>query len=1081
MARIFLLLAIALGFSLNCYSQKINLINSGKVLEDGVAAYDSGDYDNAIKTFLTVSARDTNYVRVLNELARAYNGAKQFDKVFEICDKALKEPSEFRASFLRSKAIALDKSGEYNKAVALFEKSVDEYPADHVLLFYLGITHYNNKVYDKARECFFRALSINPYHGPSHLNLGNLSIMEGKKAHAMFSYGMYLLLNRNDNQRLVLIDKFVTNQVSDEGSLPSISTNSFEKLDQVVRAKIAMDKNFKTKVPVDAGVVKQYELLFDQLDLQNLEIKDPWADYYVSIYKTIRDQKSIEPFIYEILASSANETVKKWRKKNEKVLDNFYTLARAQLETKRVKPILPASLGIDKNTSGWYNDDKQLVAIGNQESEEKRIGRWIFFHTSAEKSAEGSYDASGKKVGVWKYYYRNGKISKEENYNTGEFKSYFESGKLRQRYTVKNEKVEGDVELYYPCGVVKEKLGYKNDQQEGPGTIFYTSGQVHKKYQHVAGKLEGEFITYFEDGKIQSKYTYKAGKLDGPHVENFSNGKISSVGQYTNDFLDGTWKYYYSNGKLNRTGSYKNGIGVGEWNFFNERGDQTEKRIFNDEGKLNGENTFYHNNKLYNVDTYKNGMLLKVAYYDQEKNKIGEFGKPDGNFAIKSYYATGHLNSEGSVKKGQLQGKWKYYYRHGKLLSEFLYEDGELQGEAREYYASGAVKSILNYKDGELDGYYQEFYDHGPVKTEGWYQDGKRQQQWLSYSTTGKIIADNFYLNGELYKTSYDYNVDGKLDIEVDYDETGLVSDMRSYNSKSKMNTVVTEKGPRRIYETMYGNKKPQSRFEQLCGEYDGMVSKWYSDGKPFYNFAIRKNKREGRYVSYDVTNVLKTEGNYINGQAEGVWKGYYENGKPEYVGYYFNDSSDSLWTYYFPDGKISSTAQFFRDKRHGLTKFFSPDGNPAIEKLYDKGDLISYREMQASGSWGEWKKFSGDAAIVAFYPSGTKSYEEQYVGGLLKGVKRLNFANGKPFSEVTYVNGDYHGPFSFYYVNGKPRKKGNYNYDEFHGKLEYFNEDGSLLKTEEYLEGSLTGKVVVYSKGVKTKEYNFWGGLADE
>jgi len=1075
------MLTMAYIVAVNCYSQKINLINSGKVLEDGVAAYDSGDYDNAIKTFLTVPARDTNYVRVLNELARAYTGAKQYDKAFEICDKALKEPSEHRASILRAKAIALDKSGQYEKSVAFFEKSIEEYPSDHLLLFFLGITHYNNKVYDKARESFFRTLSINPYHGSSHLNLGNLSIIEGKKVHAMFSYGMYLLLNRNDNQRLVLLDKYVTNQVTDEGSLPSISSNSFEKLDQVIRAKIAMEKTFKTKVPVDAGVVKQFELLFDQLDLQNKDVKDSWADYYVSIYRTIRDQNAIEPFMYEILASSANETVKKWRKKNEKALDGFYSLVRAQLETKRVNPILPASLKIEATMKGLYNDDKQLVALGNQESEDRRTGRWIFFHPNAERSAEGSYDASGKKIGIWKYFYANGKISKEENYNTGEFTSFFNTGVVRQRYKVKNELVQGDVEIFYPCGVLKEKVGYKDDQQDGPGTIYYTSGQIHKKYQHSAGKLVGDFITYFENGKVQSKYVYKDDKLDGSHIEYFANGKTLRVGQYTNDELEGTWKYYYSNGRLSRTGDYKNDKGVGEWNFFNERGQQTEKRIFNEEGKLNGENTFYNNGKLYYVDSYKNGVLVKTAYYDDNGNKIGEFGKSDGTFAAKSFYPTGQLNSEGAVKKGELHGKWKYYYRYGQLKSEYNYDQGKLQGEAREYFKSGAIKSIATHKDDEIDGYYQEFYEHGPVKMEGWYENGKRQQQWLSYSASGKLESDNYYLNDELHRTTYDYSGDGRIFVEVDYDDQGLIKDIRNYSGKSKVATVVKEQGAKKIYETSYVNKKSQTRFETLCGEYDGMISKSYPDGKPYYNYAVSKNNREGRYVSYGVTNLLEIEGNYVGGRADGIWKYYNEQGKLDNMGYYFDDSSDSTWTYFYPDGKLSSTAEFFRDRRHGLTKFFAPDGSPSIEKNYDRGDLISYREMQSSGTWGEWKKFSGDAVIVAFYPSGSKSYEEQYVKGNLKGIKRISFANGKPYSEVTYENGDYNGPFGFYYANGKPRKKGAYSYDELHGKIEYFNEDGSLMRSEDFIEGSLTGKVILYSKGVKTKEYNFWGGLPDE
>ena len=145
-----LLLAIAVFSSFSTFSQKIPLIRSGDVIDQGIAAYDSGNYEDAIKTFLKVSPRDTNYVFMLAELALAYNGAQEYEKTIEVCDEGLKQPSPYRAMLMKTKAIALDKKGDYAKSVELFEKAMALFPTDQNLVFNLGVTHFNNKEFEKA-------------------------------------------------------------------------------------------------------------------------------------------------------------------------------------------------------------------------------------------------------------------------------------------------------------------------------------------------------------------------------------------------------------------------------------------------------------------------------------------------------------------------------------------------------------------------------------------------------------------------------------------------------------------------------------------------------------------------------------------------------------------------------------------------------------------------------------------------------------------------------------------------------------------------------------------------------------------
>jgi uncharacterized protein len=1074
MNRLLLLAICLLSYQLT-YAQKAQYINSGEILSAAKAAYDTGNNEVAIKQFLTIHERDTNYVQMLSDLAFAYIENKQYDKALETVEKGLKEPSPIRSSFLSAKGIALDRSGEYQKAIDFFNKAIEDYPTEFYLVYNLGNVYYNKKEFDKAREYFFRVLTINPFHSYSHLNLGAIAIKQDRKVQGMLSYAMYLAIKETDNERLVILDKFVSNQFLEEEPVPSTTPNAFEKLDQIIRAKMAMDKNFKSQFPIDAAVVKQYEMLFQQLDLNNKDTNDPWLNYYLPIFKAIQTQNELEPFMYHLLSSTSFDQVKKWQKKNDKVLKTYFQHLNDELKKKRLKPVLPS--GFEAGVSGWYTDSGDLGAIGNEDKDGENIGKWKYFHENGELRSEGSYAPGGKKSGVWKYYNKNAKLITEEHYDNGETTSYYKGGGKHEYYFLKDGKIHGTVLIYHPCGPLKEKLDYVNGTAEGPGETYYPNGSIKNKYTQVAGKLTGEYLTYYGNGKLKSKYFHKEGVPDGPFVEYHRNGKISSEGNYKNDELDGVWKYYHSNGQVSLTGTYKKSRGVGTWTYYDYRGDLTEKRTFDDTGKLNGENIFYSAGNLTSIYTYKNGIPVQVIFYKSDKTEIAKYGNKDGSFTFKTYFPTGQVKSEGAFKKGELDGKVKYFFRTGQQLSESTYVGGTRNGPFVDYFQSGAKKVTGTYVDGELDGYYQEFYEHGQLKSEGYYKNGERQQQWLDYFSDGTIESDYYFWNDEPYNNNYDYNVDGKLYSLYNYEKGSYITDIKRFNLKEENVIKVSSVGPKVIFEERYSNKKTAQKLEILCGEYDQTLQKMTPDGTIYFSAQLVESKRNGNYKYYDFSGTLITDGNYEMGKPDGLWKGYGSNGKPDYVGRYVNFKSDSIWTYYYPSGEVSSQIPYFDDNRSGIAKYFAPDGTLMVEKKFEDDDFVAYREMTAKGTLGEWINFTGNANITAYYPNGSKSLEEVYKNGLIDGLKRIFFSNGKVCNETNFSHGDYQGPFFSSYSNGKLYKKGQYVYDGLNGKLECYNPDGSLLKTEEYVRGTKNGKSILFKNGVKLKEVTFFGG----
>jgi antitoxin component YwqK of YwqJK toxin-antitoxin module len=1059
-----------------CYSQKIPLVNSGDVIARGKALYDSSKFADAAKEYLKVPERDTNYVYMLTELALAYIGDEKYEQALAICDQALKHRSEHRAHLLRSQAVATDKKGDTEAAIKLFHTAIQEFPTDPLLLFNLGITYYNHKDYETAQEIFFKVLSISPFHAGSHLNLGRIAIGQGRKTHGMLSLGLYLSISEMDNSSLIWLNNFVDNQLTDEGQLPVFGTNGAEKLDQIIRAKIVLDQNFKSKIPVTAPVVKQYEMLFEQLHTINKETDDPWIKYYYSIFQTIKDQNEVAPFIYHLLTSANNDVVRKWLSKNEKSLSVFYDIMNREIKKKSERILLP-EYGFTKPAMAWYDDANLLYAIG-EDPEAKHVGKWVTFHDNHTISAEGEFDQKGNKTGIWHYFSSNGSVKSQENYETGEMMLYDDKGNKQQHYFLKDERTNGEVELYYPCGLVKERLLYKDDERDGKGEAYYPSGKVEITYQYTNGKATGEFVSYYENAQVSNRSNYKDDKLDGRYISFFENGKLKNEGQYLVDEQVGLWKYYYSNGKIDYTGNYVKDTPVGEWTYYNSGGSLIETRLFNEKGQLHGDNIIFKSGKKHSVTTYKDGLLVRVMHFNSDGKELGRGENKDGTFSIKEYFITGQLRSEGTYKKGKQHGTWRYYFRNGKLQNELMYEDGLIQGAAKEYYESGEQKHASNYKDNELDGYFQKFYSHGQVQSEGWFQNGERIQQWKTYYSDGALQSDDYYLRDDFHGKCDNYAVDGKLYSSIEYDK-GMIMDIKHYDRNG---LPVTQKSATDIvsFSDLYANGKPRLQYELLCGSYTGNVTHWLFNGNVLYRYGMAEGKKHGDYAYYFLNGKISAKGKFRDGEEYGKWENFYENGSMSSYGIYLDGKRDSTWLYNYPDGTINMRIEFSDNDRQGITAIFAPEGEPLLEKLYDNGDLILYR-VKDRESWSEWMPFAGTGKITATYPDGTIAYEETYEDHLRHGYKKSYYKNGKVCDESNYVKGDFEGSYALYFSNGNVREKGSYKKDERDGIVEYFNEDGSPLGIETYKMDVRNGKAAIYKKGVKTNEFTFWDGITYE
>lgn len=1059
------------------FAQPDSLVNSGAVISRAKVLSDSGKYELAIRELARIEPRDTNYVLALLRLADLYYSNGEYDEAIKKSVVGLKHTSSYRSEFLVTQGMAYTQLGDYGNARAVFDTGLAEYPFYPAFVLQKGRMCYLEKKYDEAEALFFRGLEISPFNTISHLYLGIISILRGEKTRAMMAMGIYLAINNQNNSQLVSLERFVKNQLTDESIIPPSGANPFARLDGIIRSRIAMEQEYKTRIPIDAGIVRQFQLMFDQLGAHEYDADGTWTKFYLPLYRAIKQANAHDAFVYHILKSSSISTVKEWTQKNNAALEKFYSTINMSLRKWREMKTLPW-LGYQSDVHTWYGDNSRLEAIGNKDKNDDEVGLWYYYHTNGALKATGVYDNGGQKQGVWKYFNDFGNLTAVEDYASGHYKRYTKEGKLWQTYSLVNGKVEGEVLIYRECGTLLERLVYKAGQRHGNGEIYSISGQVVERYGYLQDSLHGKYETFFENGSKQIVANYERGKFHGAYIRYHRNGKVRLTGNYLHGKASGNFIFYHDNGNLNEEGSYKDDLLYGVYKIYDRSGKLIEVRHYGNDEELTGEQLFYYDDKVHYKLVYSDNRITEVVYYDLKGNLVERFAEENGVLGGRGFYPDGRLRSEFEYSKGEPSGVWNYYYHSGALESTNEYLNGNLHGQVIDYHPNKSIKSKIHYENGNKHGPYESFFSNGKIESQGWYQSDMTQGRWLFYHPTGNIKSDEYYLNDELTGESYYYSLEGKLFQKIKFTDS-KITELINYNETGDQVSRSIEENDQISVTLNYLSGRPQQQLMVKCGKLHGDYLIFFPDGKEFLARQYDYGEYSGVYKRFNLLGALESKGTYVEGSAEGERIWYFPDGSIEIIGNYANDKRDSLWKYYYEKGKLSSEVNYVDGERDGVSKHYSFDGILILEKKYMRGNLIAYRSL--IGKSNDWVEFSGTGTIRAVHPNGKLALEESYKDGLLHGSIKSYFSNGQLQSLKNYQYGDYDGLQTYYYPDGKVKLKEFYILDDAHGRWERFDPSGRIESVMSFSHGYPQGVAEQYSQGKKIKSVKFYYGFPIE
>ena len=191
-------------------------------------------------------------------------------------------------------------------------------------------------------------------------------------------------------------------------------------------------------------------------------------------------------------------------------------------------------------------------------------------------------------------------------------------------------------------------------------------------------------------------------------------------------------------------------------------------------------------------------------------------------------------------------------------------------------------------------------------------------------------------------------------------------------------------------------------------------------------------------------------------GKRHGVWKKMYSKTQQlRYEGTFEHGKEVGIFKFYCEDCKDQPTA---------VKEFNSKDGTSVVKYYTVKGKLVSEGKMDGKKRIGEWVYFQKKSNEVM-----TK---ENYLNGLLDGVKVTYYPGGTIAEEVTYKNGVIEGESKYYSPKGVLLRKLTYRNDLLQGLATYYDGYGNVSIEGQYKDDKKDGLWKYYKDGkVKLEE----------
>ena len=1050
---------------------------------------DEEDYESLLIQLENIHLNDSLYVSFLNDKIFALIRLKRYEEGLEVIETALNSDMvDNRINFHINKGVCLKGSDQNKAAITHYQKALKEFPTNYKLNFNLGISYEEEGEFKKAANAYMQTLRYAPLFERAHLRLGNLYVKEGRLGQALLCFNMYLLANP-DGQHSFSVLKEANEIVQKEQNTEKTNLiytpddEVFEEIDIILTNRIALQEGFEVPSKINIAYTKQNYALLSQLE--NIEASNGFfAEKYLPFFQWIYDNGHFQDFIYTTTYSIENETYKRIVDKKLDEINAF--VPKAYLKWLSIMGQNNPVVLDGKNELVTMEYTKKLVgAIGRLKNGEP-TGTWTFYDENGKQTTKGSFNAQGEKEGTWEWYYSTGTIDEKGTFKNGEkhgnYKAFHPNGLLKYEVNYTHDKADGVYTYYNNKGALLKRIIYTEKGSHGPVKEYHNVGKLLKKYEYVfeEGDYVGPFKEYFANGTIAMQVNFSKSEKNGLETKFYPDGSLLSEKKYNNGLYNGVLKEYYANGQLYSEGSAIQGDYSGSWIAYHSNGNIMHEYTYED-GLLQGLYKTYDNDGLlYNTFEYRKGEIRAYTYYDKFGNELIKAKKKNGEFPYKSYEPYGTLTSEGIYDvKGGKTGPWKYYTKNGVISEEVYFDDNLYQGIYKGYHKNGKLKINRSYTSDTVQGYSKQFYHWGTLESHGHYKNGEPQGLWEYFYPDGTIQMINYYHNGKINGVQKNYDVAGQLE-RVEYYEFGELKKEDYYTPEGTIYEVIDFDTVRDTLTYHHSNGNVQSQYQLVNGVFHGKFKAYDYYESPIAEGQYSNGQREGLWHYYTKGNsLLSSETHYNSGKRHGTSTWYHENNQIETIYDYVFDQAQGEKLDYTNNGTLNITSHFVDNELDGRKVFYSNDGALQLIRFYDKGRFIGYTYLDKDGQEKPIVAVEKETAdVVSYFKNGKKAKAYTIDKGLLQGDYNSYYSSGNIEKELVYIDDEFHGTQTYYYPDGQIEHTANYLHGHEYSVFTYYYPNGQLKKEENYKNGTKNGDTTHYNtNGEKIKSEHYAGG----
>ncbi|UOQ98893.1 tetratricopeptide repeat protein [Hymenobacter sp. 5317J-9] len=1059
----------------------------GQLVNEGVALHDKEDFAGAIAKYQAVTPGDSSYAIAQSELALSCYASGKNEEAVAAAKRAI-ALNPFEPVTYNTLANAQEELKQIDAALATFKQGLQLFPYNQNLYYNQGVTYLQQGRTAEALASLQHSAELNPTHPNSHRMLAVAAARQGQTAHALISWLTYLALtDASPAGHNVLVQAERLSQgvavVEDNEKVKPVAPNAaFAELDQLLESKVALQKEYVSKVKFQAAVVKQTQLLVEKFPTEGAA-DDFWVRAYGPMVATLRKDDNLTPFTYLILQSADEAKGAPWVKSNKAKVQAMLNAAVPALMNLRLRQQVvggPAGQRLD----AWFNGDGKPDGLGagvNEKGKFKSTGDWISLTSQGAVDAMGRFNAAGQRVGPWKVLRPDGTVEKTFIYNDqgqreGLAREFHLNGQPSYDINYKSDKIDGLLTTYNECGARTGSRTFKAGNLEGPYATYYDNGQLRLRATLHNDKVDGLEEGFFQDGTLQYTTTYANGVKQGTFTTFYADKTPLNKGANDKDEHDGPYTEYHPTGAVSEEGRYAHGKRVGTWRSFYLNGKPNAEKNYDEAGEFHG---VYHDydetGHLYADTEYVHGRVVRIRYFDQAGKAVVDQPVKKGRVPMQGLDAKGRKASEGAFVDGQMAGEWKWFYPDGGVREIAHYDDkGTKIGTSEFYYRGGQLQRRTRFgADGQEDGYYEQYTLDGQPASTGYYLAGERHGPWKDYYADGRVSEEYEYFKGELNGPSRSFEPGGKLTQER-LNEFGTLRRIVTFDSVGKELSRVELKPDSKEINLRYPSGKPLYRAALTCYSSNGPSAWFRPDGSTESSFGQVSGRRHGTYRATFANGKPDRVGEYRDGRPEGEWLSYYANGQLRRKGSYRAGEEEGEWTYYFPNGQVAIVEHYDGGNLHGSSKRYNPAGELLEEKTYDYGSLVSFRGPGEGAAFQPLANQTGTIAVV--FANGKPAASESFDHNQATGPAIYYYASGEVFRRTAFAKGLRTGLLESFYPGGKRMEEENYLHGELHGRCRYYRPDGTLEREETYRSGERRGPTIYFdAAGKPQRTENYW------